>query len=407
MVNNKKIPQLCEADRCTACSACYNICPRFAISMETDKYGESHPVVDDSRCIGCGLCEKVCPVIDDSKISRHGNPDIYCCWLKDAQRRKESTSGGAAFSISETIIKKGGHVWGASYDENMEVHYVEANTVAELTAIQKSKYAQSIVSDSFEKIKKELDNGDLVLFAGTGCHVMGLRSFLRRDYDNLYTLDLVCHGVPGQGVFQKYRKWIENRYGDTMTAYIPRPKRESDGQEIGYYALAKFKHIGDIRLEGVENSYFVGFQHNLFLRSACHHCMANGEKRFSDFTVADFWGLGKVVPFKPYKERTLGISMLALNSAKAKSLFEEFKDSLVYELRSYEEASYTNVQYYKSSNPSPMRDRFRQDFSLFTWDELAERYMQTSVKEKTLYCIKKFTPPHLLLYVKLLAKWIK
>lgn len=125
--------------------------------------------------------------------------------------------------------------------------------------------------------------------------------------------------------------------------------------------------------------------------------MANGEKRYSDFTVADFWGLGKVVPFKPYRERTLGISMLALNSEKAKNFFEEFKDSLVYESRSYEEASYSNIQYYKSANPSPMRDRFRQDFPQLSWEELAGKYMQTSVKEKTLYCIKKFTPPFVII----------
>lgn len=391
--NKEMIPRLCNAEECTACSACYNVCPKAAITMRTDNYGESHPFVNAGKCIHCGLCEKVCPALNKVTLTQNEKPLVYCCWLKDANRRKESTSGGAAFAIARTIIEKGGHVWGAAYDQDMNVRYTEANTIEELGAIQKSKYVQSIVGDSFKAIKSELDAGEYVLFAGTGCHVMGLRAFLRKDYPRLFTMDLVCHGVPGQGVFQKYRQWIEHRHGDVMTAYIPRPKRESDGQEIGYYALAKFKNIGDLKLTGLDNSYFVGFQHNLFLRSACHDCKANGERRYSDFTVADFWGLGKVAPFKPYKERTLGISMLALNSEKARLLFEVFKDDMVYELRSYKEASFSNTQYYKSAVPSPLREKFRNDFSNTSWEELAERYMQTSMKENVLWGIKKYTPP--------------
>lgn len=407
MINKEITPQLCGSDKCTACSACYNVCPKCAITMRVDNCGESHPVVDMTKCIHCGMCEKVCPGLEGVELRRNGKPEVYCCWLKDAARRKESTSGGAAFVISQAVIKKGGHVWGAAYNDQMDVVYTEANTIDDLIKIQKSKYTQSIVGDAFQRIKQELEVGEYVLFAGTGCHVMGLRSYLRKDYSTLYTLDLVCHGVPGQGVFKKYKEWIEKKYGDSMTAYIPRPKRNSDGQELGWYALAKFRHISDVKLTGEDNTYFVGFQHNLFLRSACHNCMANGEERYSDFTVADFWGLGKVQPFKPYQERTLGISMLALNSAKARNLFEDFKDDIVYELRSYKEASFSNTQYYKSAVPSPLREQFRNDFAKMSWDELAVRYMKTSMKEKVLYAIKKYTPPHLLLYAKLLAKWIK
>lgn len=407
MKNNPNLPHLCMDEDCSACSACYNICPKGAISMKVDDSGESHPCINSEQCIHCGMCEKVCPELHSEKLHRNGKPAVYCCWLKDAKLRKESTSGGASFAISQAIIKKGGHVWGAAYNEQMDVVYTEAITINELSIIQKSKYTQCIVGDAFRRIKSELDAGELVLFAGTGCHVKGLKSFLRKEYPNLYTLDLVCHGVPGQGVFKKYKEWIEQKYGDSMIAYIPRPKRDNDGQELGWYALAKFKHIGDVRLTGNDNTYFVGFQHNLFLRSACHDCKANGEKRYSDFTVADFWGLGKVAPFKPYQERTLGISMLALNSEKARQLFEVFKDEIVYEPRSYKEASFSNTQYYKSAVPSPLREQFRKDFAKMSWNELAERYMQTTIKEKVLYGIKRYAPPHLLLHVKLLAKWIK
>ena len=407
MDNKRSFPRLCDADDCTACAACYNVCPKQAIEMNEDACGEAHPVIDEDKCIKCQLCERVCPSLKTTTLKRNGKPTVYSCWLKDAGLRQDSTSGGAAFAIAQAIINKGGHVWGAAYDEQMDVRYVEASTIEALAAIQKSKYVQSNVHDAFRSIKKLLEQGVPVLFAGTGCHVMGLKSYLRKEYPNLFTLDLVCHGVPGAGVFRKYRKWLEDRFEDKMLSYVPRPKRKSDGQEMGYYSLATFEHKGDVKLEGRDNAYFVGFQHNLFLRSACFHCQANGEERYADFTVADFWGIGKVAPFKPYQERTKGISMLALNTDKARMLFEDFKDELVYELRSYKEASFTNTQYYRPAKPSPRREAFRQDFPRMSWESLATKYMQRTYKETVLYYIKKFTPPHLLLYAKLLAKWIK
>lgn len=404
--HDRKNPQLCQKESCTACSACYNICNSGAINMVEDEYGELHPSINPDQCVKCGLCEKVCPELGKNEISRNGKPEIYACWLKDSSHRKQSTSGGAAFAISSAVIKQGGHVWGAVYGEDMSLHYVETDNIEGLKAIQKSKYMQCSVNDAFKRIKQELENGDFVLFTGTGCHVKGLRSFLKRDYENLLTADLVCHGVPGQGVFRKYKQWLEKKYADVMTDYIPRPKRDKDGQETGYYSLARFKGMGDIKLEMADNSYFVGFQHNLFLRSACHNCRSNGEERYSDFTLADFWGLGKIEPFTQYKQRTLGISMLALNSLKAKMFFECFKDTLVYEQRSYKEASLTNTQYYKPAIPSPLRKEFRREWNILPWSELAGKYMRFSHKELVLYGIKKFTPD-LLLHAKLLAKWIK
>lgn len=400
-MENKRLPQLCEPEQCTACSACFNVCPKHAIQMVEDECGELHPQLSSELCIGCGLCERTCPELKHNSILRYGKPDVYCCWLKESEIRKESTSGGAAYALSYAIIQKGGHVWGAAYDEDMSVCYQEANTLNELKRLQKSKYVQSYVKDSFRKIKQELDNGDWVLFTGTGCHVKGLRSFLKKDYPNLYTVDLVCHGVPGQGVFMKYVNWLELKFQDKLIDYIPRHKRK-DGQEIGYYTMATFKHRGDVKLEKENNGYFIGFQHNIFLRSNCFKCTSNGEQRYADFTVADFWGLGKVKPFRQNAERTKGISMLALNSDKAKLLFEDIKDQLFYELRSYEEASFSNTQYYKPAVPSPRREAFRREWKQLTWEQLTEKYFKYTKKEIVLYTIKKITPP---LFYLMLNHW--
>lgn len=392
MDRRNRQPVLCDYDKCTACSACCSVCPVDAISMQEDRYGELHPKIDDSVCIGCLLCERTCPEISGNAPTKHNRPDVYCCWLKDSSVRRESTSGGAAYAVSKAVVESGGCVWGAAYGDEMSLHYCEAKSIADLRPLQKSKYVQSYVGDCFRQIREELQRGELVLFCGTGCHVKGLRAFLRKDYDNLMTLDLVCHGVPGQGVFKKYVEWLERKFEDKLVNYIPRHKR-ADGQEVGYYTMAVFAHRGEVKLELADNGFFVGFQHNVFLRDACFNCASNGECRFSDFTVADFWGLGKIQPFHHDMERPKGISMLALNSDKAHAFFDTFADSLAYEQRSYAEASVSNHQYYRPVVPSPRRHEFREEWDKLSWEELTQKYFQYTPKEKVLYAKKKIHPP--------------
>ena len=250
---DKSLPTLCDNHCCTACSACVNSCKYDAIEMMEDERGELHPVIDKSICVRCGLCEKVCPELSENNPCKYDRPEVYCCWLKSVENRKQSTSGGAGYAIACAVVKKGGHVWGAAYDENMIVRYIEANSIEELTAIQKSKYVQSVVGGCFQQIKEELKRGELVLFTGTSCHVKGLRSYLRKDYPNLLTIDLVCHGVPGHGVFRKYKEWLEQKYNDRMICFDFRPKRKN-GQEKGYCSQATFINMGNKTIEGKDNS---------------------------------------------------------------------------------------------------------------------------------------------------------
>lgn len=392
MKNNNKIPNLCESSLCSACSACANICKHNAIKMIENNHGELHPDIDMNKCVSCGLCEKVCPEIKNNEPTRFGKPDIYYCWLKSSEDRRQSTSGGAGFAIAKAIIDKGGHVWGAAYDENMEVCYIEANSINDLRRIQKSKYVQSKVGTCFKDIKNELEKGEQVLFTGTSCHVKGLRSFLRKEYSNLLTVDLVCHGVPGNGVFRKYKEWLEKQYNDKMIFFDFRPK-EKNGQERTCRTKAHFKNIGVKNIELSENGFFIGFQRNIFLRENCYNCTCKGEERFSDITIADFWGLGKVKPFKQNRQRAYGISMLALNSDKGKDFLKNIRNEFIIEKRSYKEASYSNSQYYKSSTPSPLKDQFWNDWNTYNWDKLNIKYFHYNRKDLILYYIKKYTPP--------------
>ena len=399
-------PQLCAYEECTACTACFNICPQQAIAMTEGTLGELHPLIDMDKCIRCHLCEKVCPELESNSLSRNDSPEVYYCWLKDSLHRRESTSGGAAFAISQAIIHKGGHVWGAAYDENLIVRYTEANTIEELAPLQKSKYIQSCVGSSFKEIKKELDQGDYVLFTGTSCHVKGLRSFLHKDYDNLFTIDLICHGVPGHGVFQKYKRWIEKKYNDRMVNYVPRYKNKS-GIEVSYYAMVTFENKGEQKMVMKDNAYLTGFENSLFLRDSCHHCTSNGKNRYSDFTIGDFWGLGKLASFTQNTEKPRGISMLALNTIKAKKLMESMQDSIIFEKRSYAEASLTNTPYYKSAIPSKDREEFKKEWMQLSWGQIADKYCRYSGKEMLFYVVKRLIPPTILIRIKSILGQIK
>lgn len=389
---NKSLPILCKSEHCTACFACVNVCRHDAVKMVENNHGELYPIIDKDSCVRCGLCEKVCPELYENEPCKYNEPDVYCCWLKSSENRKQSTSGGVGYAIACAIIKMGGHVWGAAYDEDMIVRYTEANTIEDLRAIQKSKYVQSMVGDCYSRIERDLKRGEKVLFTGTPCHVKGLRSYLRKDYSNLLTVDLVCHGVPGHGVFRKYKEWLERKYNDKMFFFDFRPK-ENDGQERTYRTKAYFKNIGVKSIECFKNGYFVGFQRNLFLRDACYQCTCKGKLRYSDITIADFWGIGKVIPFKKNKQRAYGISMLALNSEKGKEFLSYIQEELFIEKRSYYEASYINNQYYESSKPSILRESFWRDWGVYDWEQLNRKYFRYNLKDKILFYIKKFLPP--------------
>lgn len=401
-----KYPNLCAPEKCTGCSACYSSCSKNAITMIEDERGELHPSICRDRCVGCGICERICPEIN-SNVSRHGLPVIYCAWLKDNIMRKNSTSGGAGYAIAAFVLRSGGHVWGATYGDDLSPQYIEINSIKDLYRIQKSKYVQCALGDSFNKIRDELDKEELVLFVGTGCHVKGLLSYLKKSYDNLITVDLICHGVPGQGVFRKYKNHLEQIYNDSLSAIDFRPKAANNGHELGYCSVATFAKRGRVKIKRKKNSYFTGFQRSVFLRNCCYDCQSNGRERFSDITIADFWGLGKLHPFSNWKQRTRGISMIAVNSAKGEKIFNGIKSLLIYENRTIEEACISNSAYEFSAIRPIIYNSFFEDWKTMSWDELTHKYFKNTVKENIMYYIKRYSSAKMLSYVKFKLNWIK
>lgn len=187
-----------DKSKCSGCHACYSICEKKAIIMKEDKKGFKYPSVNKEKCTNCNLCEKVCPILNNQTISNE--PIAYACYNKNEKVRLESSSGGIFSLISAEILKKDGVVFGASFNNEFMIEHTCIESIEELYKFRGSKYVQSIIGDTYKKAKEFLKHGKYVLFTGTPCQIEGLLKYLGKDYDNLYTQDIICHGVPSPNV---------------------------------------------------------------------------------------------------------------------------------------------------------------------------------------------------------------
>lgn len=238
---------ICDKESCTGCMACASVCNKNAIIPIEDDYGFIHPYVDEDVCVSCGRCAKVCPVNVQLKYKQ--TDKIYACWQLDEKKRFEATSGGAFLTIAEKFIADGGVVYGAAFDDDFVVRHIRVNNADGLIRLRGSKYVQSATYGIFESVKADLQNDIRVLFSGTPCQVSALKSYLSKDFEGLYTIDIVCHGVPSPSVFRDYLAAIKEKYKKEITSVNFRYKNPCwsvysmriqfmDGQE---YMADKFK----------------------------------------------------------------------------------------------------------------------------------------------------------------------
>lgn len=191
-----------DKKECCGCSACVQRCPKQCIVMKEDEEGFLYPVVDKEVCIDCGLCEQVCPVL---RQREEREPlEVYAAFNKNEEVRMQSSSGGIFTALAEPIIKEGGVVFGARFNEDWEVVHDYVETVEGLSAFRGSKYVQSRIGCTFSQAEQFLKQGRKVLFSGTPCQIAGLKLFLRKEYENLLSVDFICHGVPSPGVWRQY-----------------------------------------------------------------------------------------------------------------------------------------------------------------------------------------------------------
>lgn len=337
-----------DKSKCSGCHACFNICPRHCIEMVKDEEGFLYPKVREDRCISCGLCEKVCQAVHP--IHSDANPEAYACYNKDAQILEKSSSGGVFTLLAEEILKDDGVVFGSAFDEKFVAGHVAVYRAEELWKLRGSKYVQSIIGDTYAQAEAFLKEGREVLFTGTPCQIDGLIHYLRKPYQNLYTQDLICHGVPSPRIWEEYVAYREKL--QKSRAERIRFRCKDNGW---HHFVLKFEYRDGSEYSGSmsEDPYWIGFLKNYFLRPSCYGCLSRSMPRNSDITLADYWGVEKIDP-EMFNER--GVSLVILHSEKGTGLFDRIKDRTICKKTDLHEAIRYNSPAVKSVAKPAKRD---------------------------------------------------
>lgn len=370
-----------DKKNCCGCSACVQRCPKQCIRLEEDTEGFLYPQVDEETCIKCGLCEKVCPILNQAdKLSVL---EVLAVKNPNDEERMNSSSGGVFLPLAREVIKQGGVVFGAVYDESWEVHHVYAEKIEDVYPMMGSKYLQSKIGNSFKDAERFLKQGREVMFVGSPCQIAGLRTYLRnKEYPNLLAVDFLCHGVPSPGVWRRY---LAETYGgydakeqsrlqatagknsvllSSLNATSPigdikfRDKRESGWKKFRFVVRQKSASKADQNTVlssdiHYDNPFMRGFLSDIYLRPSCYACKCKNGVNHSDMTIADFWGINQIAPeFDDDK----GVGLVLLNTKKGEEYFSRLPMDMM--PSNLEKAHYYNGGFNEHTKAHPKRDQF-------------------------------------------------
>lgn len=357
--------KLNDKSDCCGCSACYSICSHHAIEFTEDQEGFFYPVFNQKLCIDCGLCEKVCPIIHYKTKPKTGNPIIYSAINKNAKQYMQSSSGGIFILLCEYIISNGGIVCGAVYDKNFVVKHSFARTLDECITFQGSKYVQSDIRGIYPKIKSILKDNIPVLFSGTPCQVAGLKLYLRKDYNNLYTVDLICHGVPSPLIFKDYLNFVR---GKNVISHINmKSKSKIKGTTIRF-DFFNGKSVQQTLKTDIWNKLY--FRHYI-VRPSCHNCKFTHYNRVGDITIGDYWRIDKYYPkFHPEKM----VSLIMINNNKGAFMLNGISMKIDSILVSKSETIQNALK--TSCKPNIERSQFWFDYTKHGFEYIANKYLE-------------------------------
>ena len=347
---DSKLP---SEENCTGCSACVNICLVVAISLKSDDHGFLYPIVDDNKCILCNKCVNICPVNkEESVIPEEKIPECYAAYSKNEKIRFSSTSGGIFTHLAEYILNQNGAVVGARYKKDHLVEHTVIYSEKEIAELRQSKYVQSEIGLVYKEIKIILNSGKEVLFVGTPCQCVGLRSFLGRNYDNLYICDFICRGVNSPKAYKSYLDDLEKKYSSkVMRVWFKNKTYSWNNFATKIVFENNAEYIADRETDPFMLSY-IKSKSTINLRKCCYNCRFKGVSRpWSDITLGDFWGIDKISDI----ETKNGVSAVILHSQKGKLLFDCIVNSIVAEKHDIKEIKQYNPCIEKSA-PKPEND---------------------------------------------------
>ena len=357
---------------CSGCGACYSSCPAEAIAMQPDEKGFAYPSVDDSKCISCGLCVKICESIGNKQITMQ---KAYAAFAKDGEIRKSSSSGGVFSLLAEKVLSKGGAVFGAAFNKDFGVEHICVENEEHLNLLRGSKYVQSNLRDTFREAKSRLENAQPILFSGVPCQIAGLKAYLRKEYDNLYLVELVCHGAPSPRIWEKYVELMSKKGEPKRISF-----RMKDSSWRRFATLFLYKNNVAYLCEHRYDPFMKGFLSNLYLRPSCYFCRLKHNNRAGDITLGDFWGAERYVP---EIDDDKGLSLVFVNTERGKRLLNSILDKTTYKNLD-EDVNALASMLNHSVDLNPKSEKFYRDF--FANQEqliqIIEKYTKPNVKTR-------------------------
>lgn len=364
--------EITDKSKCCGCSACAASCPKGCISMQEDNEGFLYPVVDKAICINCGACDRACPILNAER-EKPFEQEAYIVQHKDLQVLRESTAGGAFTAIATYTLNNGGVVFGVAYDNDFRVYHTEATNALELARFRNSKYVQSDVGDTYKQAKDYLDNGRMVCYSGTPCQIEGLRNYLRKDYDNLILVDVVCRAVPSPGIWKKYISMVNEKNCRVKSV------RFRD-KTLGYqYSTMELKLAdGKTYRDGIEAQPWLRmFFSGMIIRPSCSDCKFRSRYRRSDFTIWDCFNSYSID--KSFDEN-VGTTRVLLHTNKAKKIFDEIIKDYKYKKIPADTAVSGVAEMVKSPALHSRRSEFFRDTQEMQMENLLNKYFPKTVK---------------------------
>lgn len=379
---------ICEGKLCTGCAACGQICQQSAITMTENEEGFLYPKINGGLCNDCGLCAKTCPI--NAVMVQNEQTEVlhkvYACFSTDEDIRSKSSSGGVFTQLAMQVLSDNGVVFGAGFDETFKVQHKHIESKEDLDGLRRSKYVQSDTASTFREAKAFLKEGRSVLYCGTPCQIAGLKAYLKREYDNLLTCDLACHGVPSPRVWKMYLDFLRDQYKSNIKSVSFRDKStgwNNSSMKIDFENGSRY--TDRVKRE----TFFIGFGKSIFNRSSCYDCKFRIDNTKADITLADFWGIDRQsdVEFTDNK----GISLILTHTEAGEKALSQINGGIFMKQRTLDEAVKYNPRLVSSvGEPAGRRIFFEELGSGHSFDKLRRKHMDNfSLKYKVKILVKQ------------------
>lgn len=382
-----------DYEKCTGCGACVQRCPKRCISWTQREFGFRYPQIDKDACVNCGQCEKVCPI--DKALEVSAEQKAYAAVHKDDEVLAKSTSGGAFTAIADAVFAQGGIVYGAAMLDGMQVKHIRTSGKDDFEGLRSSKYLQSDTGTTYQMVEQDLKQGKTVLYSGTPCQIDGLKNFLGKDYENLYTVDIVCHGVGSQAYFDKYMDYARERYGKIKALRFR--SKEYAGWSCGVVVVVDSSDcLKKIPYRDFDNYYYSYFLSGDIYRKSCYSCKYANTNRVGDFTLGDYWGVEALnLPLQTEN----GCSLLLVNNRHAMQLLDEI-ESLDRVETTVEQAAHCNKQLNAPSKLMDSRQNRIGEYESMSGQQIQKEYLKNHRKTVVKGQLKALMPYKLKLLIR-------